>query len=197
MPLAVVASGPDVVYPRRHRSLHARVQKTGLVLSELPPGTEPYRWSFPARNRIMAGLARMTLVVEAADPSGSLITAEFAKDLGRCVAAVPGRVTSSLAVGTNNLLKDGATPISGTEDVLDELFGVGVRSAVEPDDSRAQPSDPVLCAVLEAAEASDSVETAAQKTGCSIPETRAALGRLEAEGYLVRGDLGGWERAAR
>jgi len=197
VPLAVVASGPDVVYPRRHRSLHARVQKTGLVLSELPPGTEPYRWSFPARNRIMAGLARMTLVVEAADPSGSLITAEFAKDLGRCVAAVPGRVTSSLAVGTNNLLKDGATPISGTEDVLDELFGVGVRSAVEPDDSRAQPSDPVLCAVLEAAEASDSVETAAQKTGCSIPETRAALGRLEAEGYLVRGDLGGWERAAR
>ena len=197
VPVAVVAAGPDVVYPRRHRSLHERVRETGVVLSELPPGAEPYRWSFPARNRIMAGLARMTLVVEAADPSGSLITAEFAKDIGRCVAAVPGRITSSLARGTNNLLKDGATPISGTEDVLDELFGVGVRPAVEAGDRRTPPSDPVLCAVLEAAEASDSVETAAQKAGCSIAETRAALGRLEAEGYLIRGDLGGWERAAR
>ena len=196
VPVAVVASGPDVVYPRRHRSLHARVQEAGLVLSELPPGTEPYRWSFPARNRIMAGLGRITVVVEAADPSGSLITAEFAKDLGRCVAAVPGRVTSSLARGTNNLLKDGATPISGTEDVLDELFGVGVRSVAERVESRPAPDDPFLRAVLKAAESGDSVEAVATETGRSIAETRAALGRLEAEGYLVRGDLGGWERTA-
>jgi DNA processing protein len=196
VPVAVVASGPDVVYPRRHRSLHARVRDAGIVVSELPPGTEPYRWSFPARNRIMAGVARMTLVVEAADPSGSLITAEFAKDLGRCVAAVPGRVTSSLARGTINLLKDGATPISGTEDILDELFGVGVRSAAEPSDSRRTPEDLALTAVLEAAETSDSVEAVATATGRSIAEARAALGRLEAEGYLVRGALGCWERAA-
>jgi DNA processing protein len=194
-PVAVLASGPDVVYPRRHRSLHEQVRQAGLVLSELPPGTEPYRWSFPARNRIMAGLARMTLVVEAADPSGSLITAEFAKDLGRCVAAVPGRVTSSLARGTNNLLKDGATPISGTEDVLDELFGVGVRPAVELGESRPAPSDPFLRAVLESAEGNDSVEAVAGHTGRTVAEARAALGRLEADGYLVRRDLGGWERA--
>jgi DNA processing protein len=195
VPVAVVASGPDVVYPRRHRSLHARVREAGIVLAELPPGTEPYRWSFPARNRIMAGLAQMTLVVEAADPSGSLITAEFAKDLGRCVAAVPGRVTSSLARGTNNLLKDGATPISGTEDVLDELFGVGVRAPgkAEP---RAGPEDPLVARVLEAADGSDSVETVARATGRTVAETRAALGRLEAEGHLIRRDLGGWERAA-
>jgi DNA processing protein len=195
VPVAVVASGPDVVYPRRHRSLHARVRETGLVLAELPPGTEPYRWSFPARNRIMAGLAQMTLVVEAADPSGSLITAEFAKDLGRCVAAVPGRVTSSLARGTNNLLKDGATPISATEDVLDELFGVGVRPAGEAR-RNCSPEDPRLARVLEAADGSDSVETVARVTGRTVAETRAALGRLEAEGHLVRRDLGGWERAA-
>jgi DNA processing protein len=194
VPVAVVAGGPDVVYPRRHRSLHERVREAGLVLSELPPGTEPYRWSFPARNRIMAGLARMTVVVEAADPSGSLITAEFAKDLGRCVAAVPGRVTSTLARGTNNLLKDGATPISGTEDVLDELFGVGVRRATEPSGSRATPSDPFLRAVLESAEGNHSVEAVAGDAGATVAETRAALGRLEADGYLVRGELGGWAR---
>jgi DNA processing protein len=195
VPVAVVASGPDVVYPRRHRSLHERIRERGLVLSELPPGTEPYRWSFPARNRIMASLGRVTLVVEAADPSGSLITAEFAKDLGRCVAAVPGRITSSVARGTNNLLKDGATPVSGTEDVLDELFGVGVRRAPE-DAVDAGPEDPLLKAALTATESNDSVEAVAAAIGRPISETRAALGRLEVDGYLVRRDLGGWERRA-
>jgi DNA processing protein len=197
VPVAVVASGPDVVYPRRHRSLHERVCREGVVLSELPPGTEPFRWSFPARNRIMAGLARMTLVVEAADPSGSLITAEFAKDLGRCVAAVPGRVTSTVARGTNNLLKDGATPISGTEDVLDELFGVGVRTTGDPSAQPSGPDDPALGAVLAAADAHDSVEAIADAAGMTVAQARAALGRLELDGYLVRHDLGGWERVAR
>ena len=196
VPVAVVACGPDVVYPRRHRGLHQRVCELGLVLSELPPGTEPYRWSFPARNRIMAGLARLTLVVEAADPSGSLITADFAKDLGRCVAAVPGRVTSSVAQGTNSLLKEGAAAITGTDDVLDELFGVGVRHAPKVRAACAAPDDPVLRAVLDAAERCTSVEAIARTTGRSAAQTRAALGRLEADGYLVRRDLGGWERAA-
>jgi DNA processing protein len=196
VPVAVVAGGPDVVYPRRHRSLHARVRESGLVLSELPPGAEPYRWSFPARNRIMAGLARMTLVVEAAEPSGSLITAEFAKDIGRCVAAVPGRITSSVAQGTNNLLKDGATPIAGTEDVLDELFGVGARSSPTPTERPRAPAEPLLRAVLSAAESHESVEAMAAATGETVAATRAALGRLELDGYLVRRDLGGWQRSA-
>ena len=197
VPVAVVAGGPDVVYPRRHRSLHAHVRESGIVISELPPGAEPYRWSFPARNRIMAGLARMTLVVEAADPSGSLITAEFAKDLGRCVAAVPGRITSSVAEGTNNLLKDGATPIAGTADVLDELFGVGARSGPSLADEPHLPAEPKVRSVLEAAESHDSVEAIAAAAGETVAATRAALGRLELDGYLVRRDLGGWQRAAR
>ena len=196
VPVAVVASGPDVVYPRRHRSLHERVCREGVVLSELPPGTDPFRWSFPARNRIMAGLARLTVVVEAADPSGSLITAEFAKDLGRSVAAVPGRVTSTVARGTNNLLKDGATPISGTEDILDELFGVGVRTVPHPRSAPTVPADPALRAVLEATGAHGSIEAIADAAGLTIGQTRAALGRLELDGHLVRRDLGGWERTA-
>jgi DNA processing protein len=196
VPVAVVAGGPDVVYPRRHRGLHERVCGSGLVLSELPPGTEPYRWSFPARNRIMAGLARLTLVVEAADPSGSLITADFAKDLGRCVGAVPGRVTSHVAQGTNSLLKEGAAAITGTDDVLDELFGVGVRRAPRARAAPSVPEDPLLRAVLDAADSCSSVEAIARATSRSAAQTRAALGRLEADGYLVRRDLGGWERAA-
>lgn len=195
-PVGVLACGPDVVYPRRHRRLYERVRTEGIVLSELPPGTPPFRWSFPARNRIMAALARMTVVVEAAEPSGSLITADFARDLGRAVAAVPGRVTSSFARGTNGLLKDGAVPVTRTEDVLDELFGVGVRSAPPLDEETVEPLDPHDSAVLEAAERFGSVDAIARELRLSAADARAALGRLEAEGYLVRRDLGGWERAA-
>jgi DNA processing protein len=194
MPLAVLACGPDVVYPRRHRALHRQVREHGLVLSELPPGARPFRWSFPARNRIMAGLAQVTVVVEAADPSGSLITSDFARDLGRSVAAVPGHVTSHLARGTNGLLRDGAIPVTRAEDVLDELFGAGMRSVPQPaGPGRAAPADPLLARVLSAAEGSESVTAIAAAAGTPIAETRAALGRLEAEGWLARRDLGGWQ----
>ncbi|HZG49109.1 MAG TPA: DNA-processing protein DprA [Thermoleophilaceae bacterium] len=193
LPVAVLAGGPDVVYPRRHRQLHERIRGAGMVMSELPPGTEPFRWSFPARNRIMAGLARMTLVVEAAQPSGSLITSEFAKDLGRSVAAVPGRVTSAIASGANNLLRDGAIPITGARDVLDELFGVGVRDVPPLATAPPRPQDPVLRSVLEAAERSSSVEEIARAAGLSTGEARTALGRLETDGHLKRLELGGWE----
>jgi DNA processing protein len=194
--VAVLACGPDIVYPRRHRRLYERIRSRGLILSELPPGTRPFRWSFPARNRIMAALARMTVVVEAAEPSGSLITADFARDLGRAVAAVPGRVTSSISRGTNGLLRDGAVPVTRTEDVLDELFGVGMRSPPTFPDARPEPADRRERAVLEAAERLGSVDAIAAEVGLTASEVRASLGRLEAEGWLVRRDLGGWERAA-
>jgi DNA processing protein len=197
VPVAVLACGPDVVYPRRHRQLHEGVREAGVVLSELPPGTHPFRWSFPARNRIMAGLARMTVVVEAADPSGSLITTDFARDLGRSVAAVPGRVTSRVARGTNGLLKDGAVPITGAEDVLDELFGAGMRQVPPAQAAPPDPGEPGLRRILDAAERHGSVAAIAEEAGMSTGEARAAIGRLEAEGYLVRRDLGGWERALR
>jgi predicted Rossmann fold nucleotide-binding protein DprA/Smf involved in DNA uptake len=101
-----------------------------------------------------------------------------------------------MAQGTNSLLKEGAAAITGTGDVLDELFGVGVRRAPEPGEARTAPADPLLRAVLAAAEGGASVEAIARSTGRSAAQTRAALGRLEADGYLVRRDLGGWERAA-
>ncbi len=196
VPVAVVAGGPDVVYPRRHRLLHERILQSGVVLSELPPGSRPFRWSFPARNRIMAALARMTVVVEAAQPSGSLITADFARDLGRAVAAVPGRVTSNVARGTNNLLRDGAVPVTRTEDVLDELFGAGMRLVPAAVAAPPEPGDERLRIALRAAERFASIDAIAGELGWAPQEVRATLGRLEAQGYLVRGDLGRWERVA-
>ena len=126
-PLAVLAGGADVPYPKTNRALYDRVVQAGAVVSELPPGQLPHRWSFPARNRIMAGLASLTVVVEATESSGTLITAEFAAQLGREVGAVPGQVTSRRAAGSNRLLREGAAVIRSAEDALDELFGVGTE----------------------------------------------------------------------
>src|SRR4029077_6565560 len=109
-----------------HRSLWRRVQENGLVLSELPPGTGAWRWSFPARNRIMAALAGMTVVIEAAQRSGSLITADLAAELGRALGAVPGPVTSRTSAGCNDLLAGGACLVRDAEDVLDAMLGPGV-----------------------------------------------------------------------
>ncbi len=122
--VAVLATGADRPYPARHSGLHGRISAGGCVVSELPPGTEPRRWAFPARNRVIAALAAVTVVVEGGERSGSLITADFAADLGRAVGAVPGPVTSTLAAGPNALLKLGAEVIRGSEDVLDLLAQV-------------------------------------------------------------------------
>lgn len=119
--IAVLGCGPDVAYPAGHRGLWRRVAETGLVLSELPPGSTPWRWTFPARNRIIAGLAGMTVVVEAAARSGSLVTARLASESGRGIGAVPGPVTSRASAGPNSLLAEGAVVVRGAADVLEAL----------------------------------------------------------------------------
>jgi DNA processing protein len=196
-PIAVLACGANLAYPARHFSLYRQVREAGIVLSELPPGTRPFRWSFPARNRIMAALGAITVVVEAADPSGSLITAAFAADLGRTVGAVPGLVTSRMATGSNRLLRDGAAPIRSTEDVLDEIFGIGNG----PDGPRAAPKgaralEPPLRDVLDGVERGEGVGEIAARSGMSAAAVRAALGELELEGLIVAGAVGWYERVA-
>ena len=122
-PVAVLAGGAETAYPARMRHLHRRLIETGAVVSEMPPGFGGHRWCFPARNRIIAALSTLTIVVEAAPRSGSLITADLATDLGRTVAAVPGPVTSRTSAGANELLHAGAAVIRDARDVLDLLFG--------------------------------------------------------------------------
>jgi DNA processing protein len=149
----------------------------------------------------MAGLAAVTVVVEAAERSGSLITARFAEELDREVAAVPGRVTSRMAAGSNRLIRDGAHVILTAADVLDALFGAGGWDGrVAPPRSACQtPPEPVLeprlRRVLDAIEGGASVDAAAPVAGLTPAEARAALGRLELLGLLRRDALGGYERA--
>ena len=190
--IAVLGSGADVVYPRINRSLYEAIAEQGVVLSESPPGRRPYRWTFPARNRIMAAISAMTVVVEAADPSGSLITAEFAADLGRGVAAVPGRVTSAKAAGTNRLLRDGAALIRDAADALDELFGIGGadRLASAP----APELDDEAAAILAAVEDGIDVASIGANTAIDAARVRVILGRLEADGLIRRSGIGSYER---
>jgi DNA processing protein len=119
--VAVLGCGPDTAYPAAHRELWRRIAEQGAVLSELPPGATPWRWTFPARNRIVAGLAGMTVVVEAAARSGSLVTARLASGYGRLIGAVPGPVTSRASVGPNSLLSTGAVVVRDGGDVLKAL----------------------------------------------------------------------------
>ncbi|MEA2388112.1 MAG: processing protein [Thermoleophilaceae bacterium] len=195
--LAVLGCGADRPYPRAHRSLYDRIRACGSVVSELPPGAAPARWTFPARNRIMAALAQVTVVVEAAERSGSLITAGFAEDLGRDVCAVPGRVTARMAAGANRLLVDGAQVIRGPDDVLDLIFGAGGWEAPRSDAAALESElDPGLRRVLAAVEAGDVLDEAGGEPTLPPSELRAALGRLELLGLVRRDGLGAYVRVA-
>ena len=116
--IAVLGTGVDVPYPAGHRELHARIAEQGLVMSEFPAGQRAVRGCFPRRNRILAALSEITLVVEAGGKSGAMITARHAMDLGRTVAAVPGPIDSAQSEGSNHLLREGAIVIADVEDIL-------------------------------------------------------------------------------
>jgi DNA processing protein len=183
--LAVLAGGVDRPYPAAKRRLHAEIVQAGCVISELPPGTASWRWAFLARNRVIAALATMTVVVEAAARSGALTTAARARELGRDVGAVPGRVTSPLAVGPNALIADGAALIRDARDVLDAVFGAGVR---QPE--QMQLLDPALGGLLDAiANGNDTLDTLVAG-GFAVDEALAGLADLELAGLVSRGPGG-------
>ena len=127
---AVLACGLDLCYPPRNRELKGKIESAGIVLSEYPPGTAAQRYYFPQRNRIISGLSPLTVVVQAGNRSGALITAELAADQGRDVGAVPGNIDSEYNLGSNKLLREGAFTLTGVQDLL-EASGVSVLSELE------------------------------------------------------------------
>jgi DNA processing protein len=132
---AVLGTGVDIAYPPSHRALHARIASSGLLLSELTPGAHSHGGSFPQRNRLIAALARLTIIVEAPKKSGALGTANHALELGRDVAVVPGPIDSPQSEGSNDLFNHGAHPITCIADAL-TLLGLtpAVRTLVDPED---------------------------------------------------------------
>ncbi len=191
--VAVLGSGPDRAYPPSNGRLYAEILEVGgAAVSELPPGAAAFRWTFPARNRIMAALAAMTVVVEAAERSGSLITAGFAQDLQRPVGAVPGPVNSWLSAGTNALIFDGAQVVRNAQDVLDLLLGAGAGAP-----RGAGPAlDSELAVVLAAVEGGRrTADDIALSSGVDARRVASALARLEMLGYVESDVTGAYSRS--
>ena len=181
--IAVLPAGAQRAYPPAKRSLHARITACGAAVCELPGDARVWRWMFPARNRLIAALSALTVVVEARERSGALVTAAFADWLGRPVGAVPGRVTSPQSAGTNGLLARGATVIRGAQDALDLLYGAGSRCVPSPIRPRL---DRELETLLEAIAAGYDTAGALEQAGFPAEQGLAALASLELAGYVRR-----------
>lgn len=182
--VAVLGCGIDRDYPASHRDLARGIAERGLIVSEYAPGVEPAPWRFPARNRIIAGLSAATIVVEARERSGALITADLALEEGREVFAVPGEITSSLSRGTNALLRSGATPLTSADDVL-EVFGLDAATGRQ----RPAGTSPILERLPATA------DELARMTGLDAGALAAQLAELELAGEVVEAE--GTYRAAR
>lgn len=189
--LAVLGCGADVVYPKEHEALAMSIVSSGAMVSELPPGTPPHRHFFPRRNRIISGLSRAVVVIEAGEKSGSLITARCALEQGRDVLAVPGNVLSGRNRGGHALLRDGARIVETADDVLDELGLAQMceitaqkpgKTACAADSGRSK--DPVL-ACLVPGEACD-LDGLQLRTGLSPSRLLTRLFELEIQGHVRR-----------
>ena len=192
--IAVLGSGVDVAYPAEHAGLVASIAKSGAVVSELPPGTPPRRHHFPRRNRLISGLARAVVVVEAGARSGSLITARCAAEQGREVMAVPGNVLSGRSAGGHALIRDGAAIVETADDIL-EGIGLGPLGAAPPPDAQAATAtDPVLRHM-------DPGETCGldeliERSGLDSATVLLRLTELEIAGCVIRTGAGRFVRPA-
>jgi DNA processing protein len=180
--VAVLGCGVNRDYPAGHAQLARRICERGLVVSEYAPGVEPAPWRFPARNRIIAGLALATVIVEARERSGALITADFALEAGRDVFAVPGEITSALSTGTNALLRLGAIPLTASADVLEQL-------GVEVPQAEAAPLGPNATVILTAlADQPAGADELGRTTGLDAAAVASALAELELAGVVAEAD---------
>lgn len=183
--VAVLGCGIDICYPPQHRELYQKIEETGCIVSEYPPGVQPRAGFFPARNRIIAGLCDALVVVEAKERSGSLISADFALEQGKDIYAVPGRINDTLSAGCNALIAQGAGIISNINDFLLEL---------ELKDANAITQLNFTNLLLEKEEGMvysclslrpKNVEELLQKTGYSMPQLAEILGKLTQNGYIA------------
>ncbi len=189
--IAVLANGPDVVYPPVNRELYGRIVETGAAISEHPAGVEARRHHFPERNRIMAALGGAVVIVEAALPSGTMITADRALRLGRSVGAIPGQLGVRVAAGSNDLIREGAYLIRDARDVLDLLYGVGGEPRRAPNPRPGPPLEPTLRSLLDHVRSgAATVDRIALETALEPREAAVGLARLELLGYVAADALG-------
>lgn len=197
--IAVLGSGIDRVYPREHERLAADIVKTGLVLSEFPPGTAPLKFHFPMRNRVISGLSRAVVIVEASEQSGSLITARCALEQGRDVLAVPGSVLSGRNRGAHALIRDGAKIVECADDILEELgpHAAAPRqaAATTSGETTMTSGDPLL-RLMQRGE-TYALDALAEASGVDGVRLLPRLLELELQGWIERLEGGRFMRSAR
>jgi DNA processing protein len=189
-PVAIVASGHDSPYPKRHSALWREVASAGAVISEWPPGVAPEPYRFPLRNRILAALSEVVVVVESREKGGSLITAHEAALRGIDVFAVPGPVDQRASAGTNSLLEVGAAPVSSADTLLVALGLDSRRAGRSRFDARPLPLGDEQIALEQCRSTPQSVETVAESFGWDLARSAMSLARLERNGWLA--ESGGW-----
>lgn len=181
--LAVMGTGINIVYPPEHRDLYEQIAEHGAVISELPMGYPALRMNFPARNRIISGLSLGVLIPEAAEDSGSLITASFAGEQGREVFVVPGPITSPVSAGTNELLKKGAKLVTSVNDILEELEITIKKKHIEA--KKVLPANPKEKLILDILSSGQlHINTIVVKSGLPINETGSLLTMMEMKGIV-------------
>lgn len=190
-PAGVVASGLDVPYPAEHQQLWSRVAERGVLMSESPPGTAPEQHRFPLRNRILAGLAEVVVVVESRARGGSMITVREAMKRDVAVLAVPGSPDAPASEGTNVLLRDGCAPVLDVTDIITAL-GLDTRRMHGAHDARVRPEGEEIALLGELQHAPQSIDTLVMRTGRDALSLAVLLGRLEAKQWVAHVD-GWWE----
>ena len=180
--IAVVGTGLDRVYPKRHLNLAHRIAERGALVSEFPLGTSPLPANFPQRNRIIAGLSQGTLVVEAALQSGSLITARMAAEQGREVFAIPGSIHAPQARGCHSLIRQGAKLVESAQDILEDLQ-LGAPATPEEGSTTEPPDDDLLDALGHDPVSLDALQA---RTGLDTATLQARLLELELDGWVGR-----------
>lgn len=191
--LAVLGSGIDVIYPGRHRDLARKVEEQGAVITEYPPGTQPDRFNFPPRNRIISGLSRGVVVVEAPERSGALITVDFAAEQGRDAFAVPGMVHAPSSAGCHRILREGATLVRSAEDVLEDLHIHPIdHERSETEQANLSDDERRLLSVLTSQP--QHIDDIAAQLGKTVNEVSGELMMLELQGSVHSGGSGYYSR---
>ena len=184
--IGVLGNGFGVIYPASNAALYDRMIKEGCLVTELPPGERPYASTFPRRNRIISGLARVTVLIEAAPDSGAIITADCALDQGRTVLAVPGPITSRTSQGCNKLIQQGAKPALCVEDVLEEM-GMTVRRSAPPPPVAVEQLTTVQRTLWEALAERRHVDALVAAAGTDSGTVLTALTEMEMRGLVRQG----------
>lgn len=182
--VAVLGCGVDICYPKENRNLYENIAAKGCLLSEFPPGTEPLSYNFPLRNRIISGLSKVVIVIEAKNRSGSLITADYALEQGKEVFALPGRIDDTLSAGCNKLISQGAGIITSIEDFINTLRDLSILSPKEKKEKEA-----LLGLEKELLDIIDiyptGIDKILEKTNSSIPEVLDTLSSLCKKGIII------------